>query len=126
MALNLGDISKLNPEAIAILIAKGELTAESMKSIVSGFLAFFQSLLDLQKIVASPVVKKVIEQVPMHLDNKPITGETLANWHPVGDWIGDDEINKRVNQMAEAVAVDKFQEGFMLAISIIKMIGVAA
>lgn len=45
---------------------------------------------------------------------------------PVGGWLSVDELRERSRQMTEAIAAEKFVQGFLMAVQLMAMFGGAA
>lgn len=113
-------LPKLNLSAVQSLIDLGKLPVDLIKE----FMAKAQALADAwQRILAVPDVEKMIATPKPGGFRPPVTLEDLATWEPEGNFIDSSEITARTKAMSEAMAKEKWAEGFCFAVSLLTMLG---
>lgn len=89
---------------------------ESLKE----FVLAFKAMLDRGLIPTVPVKPEV--EPPLH----EYGGKGLTKNAPASGWISESELAGRVQLMTEAIAAEKWEEGFLFAVQIIMLFGGAA
>jgi len=102
---------------IESLLKAGTSGAEKVGEILKTVLAVLENMANLQKLLEEPEVKKAIQSTPSYSPASTI--EELAQWKPKGEWLGDDEVAKRVAAMSRSMSKEKWIDGFSTCLTLI-------